>query len=100
MSKRILSVLFFILLTVAYSDSAVQTNWSGGSGVWYPVFKWGKQFMSDLNIQWRSQRGMIVLQYPTEFIIDNEFIHATSVCSEDIDKDGDMDIIGSGCTYG
>lgn len=86
--------------TIAYTDSAVQTDWSGGSGVWYPVFKWGKQFLSDLNIQWRSQRGTIVLQYPIEFIIDDEFIHATSVYSDDMDNDGDMDIIGSAYTYG
>ncbi len=45
MHKRILTLLIFILFSIAYADSAVQTDWTEGSGVLGPVTDWGSFFI-------------------------------------------------------
>lgn len=100
MLRMIVPCIVLIISSLTVADSATQTDWSGGSGEWYSVFNWNTLFMDDLNIQWRSQPGKIVLQYPVEHIIKDDFVHASSVCSSDIDNDGDIDIMGTAYSNG
>ncbi|MCD4776114.1 MAG: T9SS type A sorting domain-containing protein [Candidatus Aegiribacteria sp.] len=92
---RFLAVLIFGSFVVTYADSAVQTDWSGGSGILGPVTDWNDQFYLDACIEWSSSAGSITLKKPAEYTVDGNFDGAYSVFSEDIDGDGDMDIIGA-----
>jgi len=38
---RLIPAAILILVSVSFSDSAVQTDWSGGTGVPEPVTDWG-----------------------------------------------------------
>jgi hypothetical protein len=92
---RILSLLVFGVTTAAFADSASQTDWSGGPGVLGPVIELGNEFYIDTNIEWGTVPGNIVLQLVVEHTVDGEFSSASSVYCEDIDGDGDMDVLGS-----
>ena len=95
MYRRILPLLIFGAFIVTYADSAVQTDWSGGSGVLGPVIDWSNQFYIDTDIAW-SIPGVIALQQLIlEHTIDGYFEGACSVYSKDIDGDGDMDVLGT-----
>lgn len=87
--------MIFGSLIVTYADSAVQTDWSGGPGVLGPVTDWNDQFYLDIYIEWNGSAGSITLQTPVEHTVDGDFNNAYSVYSEDIDGDGDMDILGA-----
>ena len=100
MCRRVVFLLISGCISFTFADSETQTDWFCGSREWYSVFNWTKLFMDEMNIQWQSRHGSIVLQYPVENIIDNEFINATSVCTKDIDSDGDIDIVGTSYHYG
>ena len=96
--KIILPLLIIGSITVTYSDSAIQTDWSGGSGVWGPVTEFGTEFYFDSGIACFTASGDIALEMLDDVVPHNvawEFEGAASVYSEDIDGDGDMDILGA-----
>ncbi|MCD4848452.1 MAG: T9SS type A sorting domain-containing protein [Candidatus Aegiribacteria sp.] len=96
MCRTILTLVFFSFLTVTFADSAIQTDWSDGPGLPGPVIEWGAQFYIDACIEWENSPGDITLQYlAEEHIINDTFEDAWSVYSEDIDGDGDMDVLGA-----
>ncbi len=98
MYRRILPLLIISSITVTYADSATQTDWSGGSGVWGPVTEFGIEFYSDSGIACYSVSGDIALGMIDDVVGHNvawDFDGAASVYSEDIDGDGDMDILGA-----
>jgi len=89
-------ILVFLLIPLVHADSAVQTDWSGGPGVWGPVIEWSDQFYFDTDVEWGSTPGDVALQLViTEQTVDWPFDGAASVYSEDIDGDGDMDVLGA-----
>ncbi len=98
MDKIILLLLIFISITVTYADSATQTDWSGGSGVWGPVTEFGMGFYSDSGIACYFASGDIAVGMIDNVVIhyvDEHFNAARSVYTEDIDGDGDMDILAA-----
>ncbi len=95
MCRTILSLLIFGSFIVTFADSAIQTDWSGGSGVWAPVNDWSNQFYLADYINWGSIPGDIILQIPAGHTVAEDFNGVDWIYSEDIDGDGDMDILGA-----
>ena len=96
MYKIFLPFLILSSITVTYADSAVQTDWSGGDGILGPVLDWGDEFYQSLYIDWSNYPGFLLLsQGILEYTIDGSFNTALSVYSDDIDGDGDMDVLGA-----
>ncbi len=98
MYKIILPFLIISSITVANADSATQTDWSGGAGIWGPVTEFGIEFYYDSGIACYSGSGDIALGMIDDVVghnVDDDFKAASSVYSQDIDGDGDMDILGS-----
>ena len=95
MYRIILACLIFGSFIIAFADSAIQTNWSGGYGVSGPVVELTDQFSTEANIRWNSDKGDIELH--REFIqrVIRSYINTYSVYSEDIDDDGDMDVLAA-----
>ncbi|MCK4670998.1 MAG: VCBS repeat-containing protein, partial [Candidatus Aegiribacteria sp.] len=95
MYRSILLLVISGFFINTYADSAVQTDWSGGSWTWDPTGEWGNQFYLETNIEWDSGPGVISLHYNAEHIVDGDFGGASSAYSTDIDGDGDMDVLGA-----
>jgi len=93
--KRILPLLILGLFINTSADSSVQTDWSGGSGVLGPVIDWDNEFYQSSCIDWADYPGSLRLPGYLEHTIDGDFNGAISVYPEDIDGDGDMDVLGA-----
>ena len=92
--KLFIVVLF--LNTIVHADSEVQTDWSGGGDIPGPVSEWSNEFYQSLCINWSDNPGSLLLsQGILKHTVDGDFEGAWSVYSEDIDGDGDMDILGA-----
>ncbi len=97
MMIKVLCVLF-LLSVVSLSETASQTNWSGGDGVPGPVTDWGNTY--DVSVQIDSTGGTLrlitnILTTPIENILDDDFDGPWSICTADVDGDGDMDVLGA-----
>ncbi len=89
-------LLFLLVPFESYADSALQTDWSGGYGILGPILDWGNRFYQSSNINWSDIPGSLLLpEGILEHTIDGYFYGAVSVYSEDIDGDGDMDVLGA-----
>ena len=66
MYRIILSCLIIGSVFLTYGDSAVQTDWTGGSGVLGPVTDWGSYFYLDNSLEWGSFPGDVLLQFSPE----------------------------------
>jgi len=85
-----------VLVLLLHADSAVQTDWSGGVGIAGHVFEWSNQFYQCSYTDWSNEPGLVLLsQEVLKHTVDDDFEGAWSVYSEDIDGDGDMDVLGS-----
>ena len=99
MYRRILPLLIISCITLVYADSATQTDWSGGDGILGPVTEWGNEFHLSMDIDWPDFPGtLLLMRCIMEHTIDGSFNGASSVYSEDIDGDGDMDVLGAAHT--
>jgi len=87
-----------ILTSVSFSDTATQTDWSGGCGVLGPVTDWGNNYYSADHI---SDAGSLlclasdILTTPVEHIVDGYFYGVRSVYAADVDGDDDTDVLGA-----
>jgi len=91
---RILPFLISCIITITFADSAVQTDWSGGPGLWGPVVDWGNEFYLDTDIGYYTNPSELVL-LRLEHTVDGDFIGACSVFSADVNGDGYMDVLGA-----
>jgi len=101
-SRVLISALYIVLSSGAYATThePAQTDWSGGPGIPGPVTDWGDTFDSSNDVSWLSFPGELNLSStplptPVEHTVDGNFSGAFSVYSEDVDGDGDMDVLGA-----
>jgi len=93
MLKKTLHAIL-VLSTVASAEVASQTDWTGGPGILGPVLELGNSFNIDSDAAWVSLHGDLVLSEAfTEYKIEGWCDGANSVCTEDLDDDGDMDAL-------
>ena len=88
------SVLLMVLLSLVHADSVVQTDWSGGYGIHGPVQEWGNEFFQYSCINYSDYPGSVQLSV-LEHIVDGYVDGVLSIHSDDIDGDGDMDILAA-----
>jgi len=90
-----------MLSAVSFSETATQTDWSGGDGVPGPVTDWGNSFDSSTDISFTVAALKLhseILSNPVEHSVDASFTRARSVYAADVDGDGDMDVLGASST--
>ena len=95
MYKSILPLLILVLFSITHADNKFQNDWSGGPGIMGPSGYWGNWFYLESRIEWDSIPGQVSLQYDVDYLVVGNFNGASSVYSEDIDGDGDMDVLGA-----
>ena len=89
---RFITIIVMILVSVSFSDTSSQTDWSGGSGVDWPVTDWEQSYYVADQI---NDSGSSLCLPSAKYIVDDFFLRAYSVYAEDVDGDGDMDILGA-----
>ncbi|MCD6588054.1 MAG: T9SS type A sorting domain-containing protein [Candidatus Fermentibacteraceae bacterium] len=93
---KILSLSALLVFSqITFADSATQTDWSGGGGVWEPVAEWSNLFHSSEDAVCVDP-GWITLGLETliaEHTLESDIDAAYSVYAEDVDGDGDMDVL-------
>jgi len=88
----ILSLCQLVALSI---DSETQTSWSGASNILGPVLSWGEDYY--LCQSTAFSQGDLILG-ASEHVVDDSFLGVRSIYTDDIDLDGNMDILGA--SYG
>jgi len=89
---RFIPIIVLILVSVSFSDTTIQTDWSGGGGVPGPVTDWEKSY--DVADQINDIGSSLCLA-SAEYTVDGFFSRAYSVYATDVDGDGDTDVLGA-----
>lgn len=79
-------------VSLAFAETAEQTDWSNGPGIPGPVPDWGDQFDVNSGCSWSKYQGEICI----ERIVSREIGSIPLVLStklQDLDGDGDIDVI-------
>ncbi|MCK5842202.1 MAG: T9SS type A sorting domain-containing protein [Candidatus Sabulitectum sp.] len=96
---KLMSTVLFCLVTAASSDTAHQTDWSGGPGEPGPVTEWMDSFSSSDEVVFAENPGFLSLfeGILTDAGTEIEASAMYSICAyaEDVDMDGDADIIAA-----
>ena len=95
---RIIITVVLILTSFSFSETATQTDWSGGGGVQGPVTDWGNSYdvADHINDSGSSLRlASVILSTPVEHIVDGSFNGIHSIYATDVDGDGDIDVLGA-----
>lgn len=95
--RRVAMLLLLLFISTSYAGVAVQTDWSGGSGVFGPVTDWQESFYMGYETEYSSNPGYLILVSETaKHVVSSLFNGAWSVYAADVDGDGDMDVLGAG----
>jgi hypothetical protein len=93
-----LLVPILLLASQAAAQTASQSDWSGGPGVWGPVTSFGSDFYSDSGIECHPTTGGVTIDFVDQligYIVVEAYDGATDVHAADIDLDGDMDLVSA-----
>jgi len=90
-------ILALLAVTSAGAYAVTQTDWSGGNGVPGPVTDWGNSFNVSSGVDWSYYPDSLLLTADViqENTVDDNYTGSCCVHSDDVDGDGDMDILGT-----
>lgn len=95
--KLSLAVILALTSTLLLAESEYQTDWSGGPGSSGPVLQWTDLFSSSESIEYAASPGSASLEWgkltDAGQPIENSTLLFTNTYSEDVDNDGDIDIL-------
>ena len=89
---RYILTAVLILVSISFSDTATQTDWSGGGDVPGPVTDWGNSY--DAANQIIDNESSLCLG-PAKYTVDDSVDWPRSVYAADVDGDGDIDVLGA-----
>lgn len=93
-----LLVPLFIFLSMGYSEVAVQTDWSGVSGVSGPVTDWTNDYFESEHINSTILPGLLELSMPYgEHLISDDVTTPSAVIFADFTNDGSEDGVSFTC---
>ncbi len=96
---RFMLTILLCTVTVVFAVTAQQTDWSGGPGEPGPVLEWENSFNSSDEVVYTETPGVLSLAAGilTDAATEIEASAMYSICAyaEDVDLDGDMDIIAT-----
>jgi len=87
-----------LMISISFSGTVTQTDWSGGAGVQGPGLDWSDTFYTtDGNLSVTDGMIKLATQFiePEENSIVENFEGARAVYSADIDGDGIIDVLGA-----
>lgn len=98
MRRVTLPVILCLFVSISSAEYATQTDWSGGAGVPGPVPEWGDTYDTSCSID--NPVGLLALTQhalsnPVKTFVDTHFPYPRSVYAEDVDGDGDIDVLGA-----
>lgn len=95
MNRIVCLTIFTVLFSIiAESETATQTDWSGGGGEYYTYADWGDRFYESSAIDYCSDPGISQLGYDhPEHVVSGPLY---DVLTSDIESDGDVDVLGPG----
>jgi len=93
--------MLLLVATIAFADTASQTDWSGGDGVPGPVLHWGETFNTAMDVNWFSSSGDLQLDYapPILHSVWETYVRVNQAFPVDMEGDGDTDILGAAGRY-
>ena len=90
-------VILALTSTLLMAESGDQTDWSGGPGAPGPVMEWTDSFSSSEAIEYSESPGSVSLPWgkltDVGEPIENSTLLFTNTYPEDVDNDGDIDIL-------
>jgi len=91
-------VVTLMMISLSFSETATQTDWSGGSGFPGPVTDWGDNY--DIGDQVKHSADSLLLHWgilavSERHTVDGSFDGAQAVDAADVDGDGDVDVLGA-----
>ena len=94
--------LAIVSITLAQTQTATQTDWSGGPGISGPVLNWGNTFDMENGVDWYSSSGELNLDFspPMEHLITGGYVRVNHALPVDMDGDGDKDVLAAAGRYG
>ena len=95
MKIQIFFAVMLIMVSNTYGESVTQTDWSGNSGIWWPVNSWGNEYYQDSDINTDCEGYINLIGTYTKQIVDSSFSGVTSIYAEDINSDGYIDVLGA-----
>ncbi|MDM7993049.1 MAG: T9SS type A sorting domain-containing protein [Candidatus Fermentibacter sp.] len=87
-----LAAILLLFSTLSFSDSEIQTDWSGGPGTPGPVGGWYDSFKDEIAADWWGSPGSLLLGHGRQYDIGSG---CCQIGAADFDGDGDLDAAAS-----
>ena len=93
MNRNIILLTLGFALSIAFADTATQSDWSYGPGLWLQDLNWIPRFYSNSNVEYLDPGCIKLLISSEKYNISEGVDGSRGIYSEDIDGDGDKDIL-------
>ena len=60
------TILLIVFASFSFAFEAFQTDWSGGDGIYGPVYYWDDEFYEGLRVNWLAYPGFLTLDFNSD----------------------------------